>query len=116
MKLLNGNFHDEEDDEIIHEIDETGKIKDKEEMSEAHQAQMKKFEDMLKVIMAPKEFHVHQDEVPRKIREEFSMPDNLGEFEIDFEKIRLHDHSKKKFKPIWSGQDVFPDQLDFKQS
>jgi hypothetical protein len=79
-------------------------------------AQMKKFEDQLKQIMAPGEFIIHQDEVPRHIRQEFSFPDTLGEFEIDFEKIRLQDHSRKHFRPIWSGQDVFPDQLNFKDS
>lgn len=77
---------------------------------------MKKFEEQLKTIMAPKDFVITQDEVPRNIRQEFSFPDSLGEFEIDFEKIRLTDHSRKKFKPIWSGQDVFPDQLNFQES
>ena len=64
---------------------------------------MKKFEDQLKQIIAPGEFIIHQDEVPRDIRQEFSFPDSLGEFEIDFEKIRLQDHSRKHFRPIWSG-------------
>ena len=64
---------------------------------------MKMFEDQLKAIIQAKDFVVAQDEVPRNIRQEFSFPDSLGEFEIDFEKIRLNDHSRKKFKPIWSG-------------
>lgn len=71
MKLLNGQFHDEDEDdleEIVYEDGEKGKIKDEGEMKEAHIAQMRKFEDMLKIIMAPKEFHIHQDELPRDIR------------------------------------------------
>lgn len=113
MKLLNGHFHeeDEDDDEIIpgdNNDDKEGKIGNIEQ-NEAHLAQMKKFEDQLKAICAPRDFIIYQDEVPRNIRQEFNFPDSLGEFEINFEKIRLHDHSRKKFKPIWSGQDVFPD-------
>lgn len=68
MKLLNGHFHDDEDDEVLEDDEEKGKTKDKDQMKEAHIAQMKKFEDMLKTILAPKEFHVNQDEVPRNIR------------------------------------------------
>ena len=70
MRLLNGHFHeeDEEEEEVALPENEEEEKKGSAEQNEAHLAQMKKFEDQLKNIMAPKEFVVTQDEVPRNIR------------------------------------------------
>jgi hypothetical protein len=40
----------------------------------------------------------------------------MGLCEIDFDFIRKTDYSKRKFRPIWSGQDVLPDTLNFEKS
>jgi hypothetical protein len=37
------------------------------------------------------------------LRKEFGIPENLGQFEIDFDVVRKTDYSKRKFRPIWSG-------------
>ena len=37
-------------------------------------------------------------------------------YDLDFDFIRKQDYSKKKFRPIWSGQEVIPDVLNFEKS
>lgn len=36
--------------------------------------------------------------------------------EVDFKEIRKFDAQRKRSKPIWSGQDVIPDHLDYEKS
>lgn len=37
-------------------------------------------------------------------------------YELNFDQIRKFDASKKRYTPIWSGQDVIPDKLDASKS
>ena len=48
------------------------------------------------------------DEIPGDIRREFNLPEKMGIFEINFSQVRKDDISRKKQKPLWSGQDVIP--------
>lgn len=50
------------------------------------------------------------------LRKEFQIPENIGKYELDFDYIRKTDYSKRKFRPVWSGQDVLPDVLNFEKS
>lgn len=56
------------------------------------------------------------DEIPAHIRKEFDLPKEMEDYEVNFYQIRKHDASKKRYAPIWSGQDVIPDKLDSKKS
>ena len=80
---------------------------------------MEKFELSAKLIldedieeMKKKKF----DEIPFEIRKTFAIPEILGQYQVDFDEIRKHDASKKKQKPMWSGQDVLRDHLNYEKS
>ena len=56
------------------------------------------------------------DEIPVDLRREFRFPQELNLLEVDFKEIRKSDAQRKRNTPIWSGQDVIPDKLDFEKS
>ena len=58
------------------------------------------------------------DEIPKELRNEFDIPDpdKMDGFQPDFFNIKRHDLQLKKRRPMWSGQDVIPDKLDFETS
>lgn len=58
------------------------------------------------------------DEIPKALRMEFDIPspDKMDGFQPDFFNIKKHDMQIKKRRPMWSGQDVLPDKLDFATS
>ena len=45
-----------------------------------------------------------------------ALPTKLGMYEVDFFKVRQKDISLKKGKPMWSGQDVLRDHMDYSSS
>ena len=71
--------------------------------------------DLHKIMMQEDEKRKY-DEIPSRIRRDFGLPEKIGSYEIDFKKVRKRDVSKKKTRPLWSGQDVLPDQLDHSKS
>lgn len=77
---------------------------------------MHKFEEQFKAIEAMPDNEKKEDEIPKSLRKEFQIPENIDKFDLDFDYIRKTDYSKKKFRPIWSGQDVIPDVLNFEKS
>ena len=40
----------------------------------------------------------------------------MGMYEVNFKRIRADDISKKKQRPLWSGQDVLRERLDHQKS
>ena len=56
------------------------------------------------------------DEIPADLRREFRLPQELNYLQIDFKEVRKHDAQRKRNTPIWSGQDVIPDKLDYDKS
>ena len=40
----------------------------------------------------------------------------MGNYELDFDKIRDGDTQYKKQLPVWSGQDVLRDRIDHEKS
>jgi hypothetical protein len=55
-------------------------------------------------------------EIPRTLRDEFLIPEKMDGFAVDFGNIKKDDAQKKKLRPMWSGQDVMPDHLNFHKS
>lgn len=49
------------------------------------------------------------DEIPIEIRQEFALPKKMEYYEVNFSEIRKNDTSRKRNRPMWSGQDVLPD-------
>lgn len=74
------------------------------------------FEMALHKILMMEDKQRKHDEIPHKIRKDFGLPEKIGSYDIDFNKVRMQDVSKKKKRPIWSGQDVLPDLLDHSKS
>jgi hypothetical protein len=56
------------------------------------------------------------DEIPPDVHKKLNLPADMGMYEINFAALRRADISMKKQTPFWSGQDVFPDQMDFQKS
>ena len=44
-----------------------------------------------------------EDEIPEYIRNQYGLPEDMGIYEIDYNKLRNSDISYKKLKPLWSG-------------
>lgn len=98
VPLLEGRFHDmDENDEVKHKSD--NKNLDADPLRE---------EKKVKIV----------DEIPKGLRAEFGIPDpdKMDGFQPDFYNIKKYDMSMKKRSPMWSGQDVMPDKLDYMTS
>ena len=54
----------------------------------------------------------NEDEIPQNLRKAFDIPEKMGVYEVDFQAIRKDDHSYKRFRPLWSGQDILREKLD----
>ena len=74
------------------------------------QRQLQEFEEKAREILFDEdEKDVIIDEIPIELRQEFSLPKRMDIHEVNFSEIRKNDASKKRNKPMWSGQDVMPD-------
>ena len=51
------------------------------------------------------------DEIPIELRQEFSLPKMMHIHEVNFTEIRKNDASHKRNRPMWSGQDVLPNEI-----
>jgi len=67
----------------------------------------KKDDELNKEVKANKE-----DSIPKEIRDEFDIPEDLGGAELDFQQIREHDSNRKCKRPLWSGQDILETNLN----
>jgi hypothetical protein len=75
------------------------------------------FENQVRIIFADDEnSRLKPDEIPDDIRKEFDLPKQMDDYEVNFNHIRKHDASKKRYTPSWSGQDVIPDKIDSNKS
>ena len=57
-----------------------------------------------------------EDEIPDMLRAELHLPKSMNFFEINFNAVRDKDAQTKRIRPMWSGQDVLPDNLDASKS
>jgi hypothetical protein len=117
LKLIDGRLHDQdlEDEESIPltQRKETNVHVTDDHTGKTHQEQILQFEKKLdRIIHNEDPSNPQGDEIPSELRKELDLPDNITGYAIDMHKIKEHDFSVKKFRPIWSGQDVFPDRLD----
>jgi hypothetical protein len=106
-KLLAGKYHeiDEDDDQLAAPIYSQNRIEDK------NQKQLLEFEAQARDIIfdLEDEKDIVIDEIPIEIRHEFSLPKKMDFYEVNFSEIRKNDASRKRNRPMWSGQDVLPD-------
>lgn len=68
-----------------------------------NQFKLEEFDNALHKILMQEDEKRQHDEIPHKIRRDFGLPEKIGSYEIDFEKVRIRDVSKKKTRPLWSG-------------
>mmetsp|Transcript_7183 Transcript_7183/g.12108 ORF Transcript_7183/g.12108 Transcript_7183/m.12108 type:complete len:1503 (-) Transcript_7183:75-4583(-) len=118
-KLLNGKFHEEDEEEAENQQHLNNQTIYAHSNSEVkHQNQLEEFENQMMQILEQEDDdnRENEDEIPADIRRRFNLPVNMGIYQIDFNEIRKDDVSKKKIRPMWSGQDVLPDQLDHRKS
>lgn len=124
-QLINGHFHEAEEvakqQHFMQESEAAGTAAlghGEAHASEAHEHRVKEFEMALKRIVDEdeKEKAAVLDEVPVSLREELRLPEKMSIFGVNFNEVRKMDVSRKKWRPIWSGQDVIPDKLDFQKS
>lgn len=52
------------------------------------------------------------DNVPAELKVAFNLPNDMSNYEIDFQAVRNDDAKFKKSTPVWSGQDVLEINLD----
>jgi hypothetical protein len=124
-RLLDGKFHEmeEEDEQTNMPAIKVGMVDASKSMAYSSREELDKaqhfegIEAAIRQIFKDDEVKRKKfDEIPKELRHEFDLPQKMGIYEIDFNEIRKYDISKKKQKPMWSGQDVFPDQLDYFKS
>lgn len=94
--LLDGTFHDEEDEElvrgsVVHDLNKAMRVK-KEDFN--NDSRMREFKEEIQEI-CDKTYHDHRldmvDEVPFSLRKEFNIPRDLGNNQINFNQIRKYD-------------------------
>lgn len=102
-KLLDGKFHedDEDEDDLLNfkigkdDLNRAIKGQTLEEIERKNR--FEEFENQLhKVIHKEEKAKLICDEIPKSVRDEFDLPDKLGMYEINFVKIRKHDIASKK--------------------
>lgn len=83
-----------------------------------HRSRLEDFENQLKKIMSndDPDNKLPTDEIPRDIRAHFSLPENMGKFEVNFHEVRKADAQKKRKRPTWSGQEVLRENIDHQKS
>jgi hypothetical protein len=110
-KLFNGAFHEEEDE--IEEVELNARYKNstlymsREESFIGHK--LESFESALTKIVAKSRFDQHNikgDHIPKSLREELDLPDEMDGNEINYDEVRRKDCNVKRKTPQWSGQDV----------
>jgi hypothetical protein len=111
--LLAGQYHEEDDDELLDEQEMVGK-------ADANltkylgrdedfnlKTKLENFEkDINKILATPsiaKNLHNKNDEIPNALREELDLPKSLGSNEIDYCEVRVKDCNIKRKRPLWSG-------------
>lgn len=118
QKLLAGKYHDDDEEEEGEEPAKAEEVFVAPEKSLGQTYQLEQFESEIHKIFemdtAAKRAKV--DEIPTDLRREFRFPQELNLLEVDFKEIRKSDASRKRNTPIWSGQDVIPDKLDYDKS
>lgn len=72
--------------------------------------------EAIRILQADDPTEPPMDEIPDEIRKELNLPENMRIYGVNFAEIRRNDASKKKTKPLWSGQDVLPYTLDVPSS
>lgn len=56
------------------------------------------------------------DHIPHELKEAFNLPENMKEYDIDFNQVRIVDALFKRRIPVWSGQDVLDIGLNLEKS
>lgn len=59
---------------------------------------------------------MNKDHIPDDIKQEFNLPEDMLDNEVDFKEVRVHDASMAIKHPVWSGQEVLQDSLTNEQS
>jgi hypothetical protein len=120
-RLLDGKYHeeDEEENEGENDVPLSKSIFAKDMQDLEAKNRYEQFEAALHKIFedaANANRFKAEDEIPSEIKKQFGLPSKMGLYEVDFNKIREHDISWKKQRPMWSGQDVLRDKLDNEKS
>lgn len=67
------------------------------------------FESALRNVLSKPRFDfskIKGDHIPKALRDELDLPDDLEGNEINFAEVRRKDANVKRRRPLWSGQDV----------
>lgn len=121
-KLIEGNYHEGEDNAYGKDAEKAGhtwaEIQQQHEAQ--HQPRLEQFQTELELKILDEQEELRNtkatDEIPDSLRQELRLPQDMSHFKLNFEEIRKTDAAKKKTTPVWSGQDVLPDHLDYKRS
>lgn len=90
LKLLEGKFHEESSEDESHLKDKLAMYREMQEQQqfnfdEANEEMARyKFTQRLKKIIDQPVEKPHFDEIPINLRNELNLPQNLGDYEIDF--------------------------------
>ena len=113
-KLLDGKFHDEEEDDGDPLTFEQTKVVYANEEDQIR-SKLERFQRAYQEIMDQPDER-NEDQIPANLRKNFGIPEKMGIYEIDFQAIRKDDNSYKRCRPIWSGQDILREKLDNSKS
>lgn len=79
------------------------------------------FESAFKKVLSRPRFDftkIKGDSIPKYLREELDLPDDLEGNEINYDEVKRKDANVKRRRPLWSGQEVLeigliPDQANW---
>jgi len=105
-QLLDGKFHeeDEEDDDEIKAPTKNRNIFAVSYADVEHSKRIQKFEMQLrKAQEEEEEERDHANEIPKELKTQLNLGNDMGIYEINFPQLRRTDVSLKKQTPFWSG-------------
>ena len=123
QKLLEGNFHEEDDDcdheDPLHLIGHCHghnsiygqSSTDRMDFQSRLERFQRAFEDIQNMDEGKKE-----DEIDVNVRKDFNLPEKMGIYTVNFSAIRKDDAARKRKILLWSGQDVLREKVDASKS
>jgi len=123
--MLEGKFAEQDEEDDQYEIDRQMKqnanvmYMSREEAFTGKNQDFETFETALRNVLFKPRFDfskIKGDHIPKAVRDELDIPDDLEGNELDFDEVRRKDANLKRRRPMWSGQDVLDVGLTPEQS
>lgn len=109
--LVEGKYHDEDEDDDGFYFDDGGgtgkpnqtfyRLRNEDFNAKSRLEAFERTNNRYAMGGKTEEKAAKEDNIPKEIREEFDIPEDLGDAELDYQQIREHDSNRKCKRPLW---------------